>query len=432
MVWTRSLVIFTLLLTTAIVARAEEPKPNVVFIISDDHGWRDYGFQGHPQIQTPNIDRLAKEGRTFPRGYVPSSLCCPSLASLITGLPPQRHKVTSNDPPIPVGMKPGEFQKSDAFRDGRQVMNKHLEAVPTVPRLLASAGYLTLQTGKWWQGDYSHGGFTHGMTKGQRHGDEGLDIGRKTMQPIDDFLALAKEQKKPFMIWYAPMMPHTPHNPPERLLAKYRDKTPSIHVARYWAMVEWFDETCGQLLDKLDKAGVSKNTIVVYLADNGWTQNPDKGDSIRSKRTPYDAGLRTPIIIRWPGQVKPGIDEHPVSSTDIAPTVLKAVGLPVPTGMTGVDLRDEKAVAGREVIPGACFTHNAVDLNNPSRNVRHRWIVRGTWKLIWPHVAADADGPGSPELYDLAADPDERMNLAGKFPERVKAMKAELDAWWTP
>ena len=132
--------------------------------------------------------------------------------------------------------------------------------------------YLSLQTGKWWQGNFKRGGFTHGMTKGLRHGDEGLEIGRKTMQPIFDFISTAKSEQKPFMVWYAPMMPHDPHTPPERLLAKYRDKTPSLHVAKYWAMVEWFDETCGQLLDHLDQQGVADNTIVIYVTDNGWIQ----------------------------------------------------------------------------------------------------------------------------------------------------------------
>ena len=97
-------------------------------------------------------------------------------------------------------------------------MNRHLEAVPTLPRLLAEAGYVSLQTGKWWQGNYSRGGFTHGMTKGERHGDVGLDIGRQTMQPIYDFIAKAERDKKPFFVWYAPMMPHHPHNPPQRIV----------------------------------------------------------------------------------------------------------------------------------------------------------------------------------------------------------------------
>src|SRR5438105_2331870 len=152
-------------------------RPNIVMIISDDHAWTDYSFMGHPQLNTPHLDALARQSLAFTHGYVPSSLCCPSLASIISGLYPHQHKVTSNDPIAPRGMKPGEFRQSAAFQEGREIMNRHLEAVPTLPRLLAEAGYISLQTGKWWQGDFSRGGFTEGMTKGERHGDVGLDIG---------------------------------------------------------------------------------------------------------------------------------------------------------------------------------------------------------------------------------------------------------------
>jgi uncharacterized sulfatase len=421
-----------MLLALGAVPSGAADAPNVVFIISDDHAWTDSGFMGHPHVRTPNLDKLAAQSQTFRHGYVPTSLCCPSLASLITGRYPHQHKVTSNDPPIPAGMKPGAFQKSQAFLDGREVMSRHLEAVPTLPRLLAKRGYQSLQTGKWWQGDYHRGGFTHGMTKGQRHGDAGLDIGRKTMQPIFDFIAEARTEKKPFFVWYAPMMPHTPHNPPERLLKKYRDKTPSLPVARYWAMIEWFDETCGQLLDYLDREKLADNTIVVYLADNGWTQNPAGRDSVRSKRTPYAAGLRTPILVRWPGHVKPRMRDELACSLDLVPTVLAAAGLPAEKELPGVNLLDESAVKNRTALFGECFTHNAVDLNDPAKSVRHRWVIDGHWKLIVPHVPADKDGPGAPELYDLAADPHEKANRHADQPARAAALRKKLDAWWNP
>jgi uncharacterized sulfatase len=412
--------------------RLNAEPPNIVLIVSDDHGWTDYGFMGHPHVKTPNLDRLAAQSVTYKRGYVPSSLCCPSLATIITGLPPHRHKITSNDPPRPDGLKPAEFQKSKAFLDGREVMNKHLDAVPTLPRLLAKQGYVSLQTGKWWQGDYRRGGFTHGMTKGQRHGDEGLDIGRRTMQPVFDFIADARKGNKPFFVWYAPMMPHTPHNPPDRLLAKYKDKTPPLPVARYWAMVEWFDETCGQLLDHLEQQKLAENTLVIYVTDNGWIQNPEAADSVRSKRTPYDAGLRTPIMVRWPGKAKPAVREELVSSLDVAPTILRAAGLTPTAEMPGLNLLDPVAVAARKELYGACFTHNAVDLNDPAKNVRHRWMTDGRWKLIVPHVPADKDGPGTVELYDLSADPHEKTELSGKHPEQVRALTEKLDRWWKP
>lgn len=429
-----SLVIFLVALPAMLcVASAEaaaKSPPNIVMIISDDQAWTDYSFLGHPHIRTPNIDRLAAQSLTFPRGYVPASLCCPSLASIVTGLYPHQHKVTSNDPPMPAGMRPAEFQQSAAFRAGRDIMNRHLEAVPTLPRLLAQAGYLSFQSGKWWQGDFTHGGFTHGMTKGARHGDTGLDIGRKTMQPIYDFIAEARREQKPFFVWYAPMLPHDPHNPPERILEKCRSKTDSLHVARYWANVEWFDETVGQLLAHLDERGLADNTIVVYLADNGWIQDPGaERYAAKSKQSPYDGGLRTPIMVRWPPQVRPRKSASLAMSIDLLPTLLTAVGQPSPGGLPGINLLDDRALRGRKAIFGECFTHTAVDLERPSANLRWRWVIEGSWKLILP--APQNEPTAEVELYDLANDPGELKNLAAGNSRRVKRLTQLVNRWWT-
>jgi len=411
-------------------ASAERP-PNIVLIISDDHGWTDYSFMGHAHLRTPHLDRLARESCTFRRGYVPSSLCCPSLASILTGLYPHQHRITSNDPPLPADEPVHDPRSDKAFHEGRKVMNRHLEAVPTLPRLLAARGYLSLQTGKWWHGEYRRGGFTHGMTRGERHGDDGLKIGRATLQPIYDFIADARKKEKPFFVWYAPMMPHSPHTPPERLLAKYQTKTASPHVARYWAMVEWFDETCGTLLAHLDRQGLADNTIVVYVTDNGWIQNPEQPRSApKSKQSPYDGGLRTPIMVRWPGRVKPRMSDDLALSIDLAPTLLAAAGLKPPAELQGVNLLDEGAAAMRKAIFGECFTHNAVDLNAPARNLRWRWIVEGDWKLIAPD--AQNEPAAHAELYNLDKDPHETKDLSAEQPDKVQQLRRKLDAWWNP
>jgi len=410
------------------VKPAANKPPNIVLIISDDHHWGDYGFMGHATVKTPNLDKLAAQSLTFKRGYVPSSLCCPSLASIITGLYPQQHKVTSNDPPLPPGKRRNDPEYQQQFQAGREVMNKHLEAVPTLPRMLQEQGYLSLQTGKWWQGHFSRGGFTHGMTKGQRHGDEGLDIGRKGMQPIYDFIAEAKKADKPFLVWYAPLLPHDPHTPPAELLEKYKDKTPSIHVAKYWAMVDWFDQTCGELVDHIDKQGLGENTIIVYVADNGWIQNADGPKfAPKSKQSQYDGGIRTPIMVRWTGKVQPKMSPELAISTDIVPTLLTAVGRKPTEQMQGLNLLDESALKARKVITGACFTHNAVDLNNPAANLRWRWAIEGDRKLILP---APQNEQGGPEVYDLAADPHETRNLADTEPATVEKLTKVLDGWW--
>jgi uncharacterized sulfatase len=426
--------LFALLVACVCVAGGRGAKaapPNVVLIISDDQAWSDYSFLGHEHVQTPRIDSLASQSLTFRRGYVPSSLCCPSLASIITGLYPHQHQVTSNDPPLPPGAARRGFQQTREFAAGREIMNRHLEAVPTLPRLLAARGYRSLQTGKWWQGNFRRGGFTHGMTQGQRHGDEGLDIGRKTMQPIFDFIGESANAGQPFFVWYAPMMPHDPHTPPERLFAKYVDKAPSEHVARYWAMIEWFDETVGQLLDYLDEQKLADDTLVVYVTDNGWIQNVDAPRyAPKSKQSQYDGGLRTPILLRWPGRIEPRMSDELAISIDLAPTILAAAGEKPTADMQGVNLLDDRAVRDRRAIYGECFTHNARDLNDPAANLRWRWTVEGDWKLIVPDRANEPDAPT--ELYNLREDPREEHNLAEGEVDRVDRMRAALDRWWTP
>lgn len=395
------------------VAIADEARPNVVFILSDDQAWTDYGFMGHKTIETPRLDRLAKESLVFTHGYVPTSLCRPSLMTLVTGKYPHLHGITGNDPPQ--GVDRGE-------------MLKFVRATPTLPRVLAKAGYRTFQSGKWWEGDpVADGGFTHGMThgdpkRGGRHGDEGLKIGREGLQPIFDFIDESKET--PFFVWYAPLLPHQPHNPPERLLAKYRGKVDSLHVAKYYAMCEWWDETCGELLDYLDKKKLSDNTLVVYVADNGWIQQPNKpGFDTRSKRSPYDGGVRTPIMFRHPGKVAPRTNTTPVSTIQLATTILNHCRL---TGI-GDGLWVSMINCPLDVpIYGEIFTHDVVEIGAPEKSLLYRWVRTRSWKLI-----LSTDGKTT-ELFDLEHDPHEEKNLSAEHPERVQELTKLLDGWWKP
>ncbi len=431
----RGFIVLALASLMAAPASGADRPPNVVLIVSDDHAWTDYSFMGHPHVKTPRIDRLAAEGMTFRRGYVPSSLCSPSLASIITGLYAHQHRLTSNDPPGTAGGFARKVGDPDV-REGRRRMVGFLGSAPTIPRLLGDHGYATFQAGKWWGGNYRDGGFSEGMThgdpeRGGRHGDVGLEIGRKSMRPVLDFIDRSVDADRPFFVWYAPMMPHQPHTPPERLLAKYLDKAPSPHVARYWAMIEWFDETCGELLDHLDARKAAEDTVVIYLADNGWIQDPEAARfAPRSKQSPYDGGLRTPIIVRWPGKVQPREVDRPVSSIDVLPTILAAAGVKPTAEMTGVDLRDERAVATRPAVFGEIFTHDAVDLDRPAASLRYRWVVAGDWKLIAPDPR---NAPGeSPLLFNVAADPGEARELAADEPDRVADLTRLLDGWWRP
>lgn len=416
---------------------ASAAPPNVVLIIGDDQAWTDYGFMGHKQIQTPNLDKLAAQSLVYPRGYVPSSLCRASLATMITGLFPHQHLITSNDPALPAGLGQGAAMKNETYLKDRARMIANFEKSPNLAKLLGDAGYVSHQSGKWWEGNACRcGGFTEGMThgdtaKGGRHGDEGLKIGREGLKAVTDFIDQSKSSAKPFYVWYAPIMPHQPHNPPARLLAKYKDKHESEFVAKYWAMCEWFDETVGELLTHLDKSGLAENTIVVYLHDNGWIQDPKAGRyGPKSKQSPYDGGVRTPIMIRWPGKVKPGRSEVLASSIDLAPTILAACGRKPAAAMPGVNLLDTDAVAQRDAVFGEIFEHNAVDIDRPAANLKWRWVRTGNWKLIVPNPARVPNE--TIELYDVTADPAETTNLAAKRAKLVAELSARLDAWWKP
>lgn len=391
------------------VARAAE-GPNVVLIVGDDMRWTDFGFMGSPDFQTPRLDQLAKQSAFFSNGYVPTSLCRASLATLLTGLYSHQHKICCNDPPQGVD---------------RALMHPFIMNAPSLPRLLGQAGYRSFQSGKFWEGHFANAGFTAGMTVKGRHGDDGLVIGRQTMKPIYDFIAA--DPKKPFFLWYAPMMPHTPHNPPDRLLKKYAVGDRNIHVARYMAMCEWFDETCGELLDYLDQNQLAENTLVVFVVDNGWVQTevaPPSHGGPRGKRTPYDGGLRTPILLRWPGKIKPDRHADLVSTIDVVPTILRACGQQPPKELPGLNLLDRaKGPLPRTAVFGEIFIHTAKDLDKPVVNLTHRWVRAGDWKLIVPVE-------GQPELFNVAQDPHEAKDLAGQQPERVKELTKQVDEWW--
>jgi uncharacterized sulfatase len=330
----------------------------------------------------------------------------------------------------------GQAMKDPIFLADRRKMVERFNRQPSLAKSFTAAGYRTLQTGKWWEGEACRCGFTEGMThgdvtKGGRHGDEGLKIGRQSLDTVLHFIkgnekSDSSNNATPFFIWYAPMMPHEPHNPPKRLVDKYRDKSPSIHIARYWAMCTWFDETVGDILSQLEKSGKAENTIVVFLADNGWIQKPDgPGFAPKSKRSPFDGGLRTPILVRYPARLKPAKSDIPVSSTDVAPTILHLAGLKVDPRLKGINLGDPKAVANRTYLPGAVFSHNAVSIEDPSKNLEYGWIIADNWKLIIPYVPNE-----STLLFDLKNDPGEGINLAKNHPDKVKELRSRLDKWF--
>lgn len=411
----------------------EEKLPNIVFILSDDQAWTDYGFMGHKHIETPNLDKLAQESLTFEKGYVPTSLCSPSLASIITGVNPRKHMVLGNDR-LPLGEVRGsktQWQSTQRPKNYETVI-EDFSKLNTLPKLLKEKGYLSFQTGKWWLGNYKNGGFDYGMThgdpnRGGRHGDYGLEIGRKGMDTLYNYIDLAIEKKKPFFMWYAPFLPHSPHNPPDSLLQKYLPKAPTEYVAKYWAMCEWFDQTCGDVIDYIDEKGETENTLFVYVCDNGWVQNENDSryDKI-SKRSPYDYGLRTPIMYKWKGKIDPKQDSLTLtSSLDMMPTVLSIVGIEQPKNLDGIDILDKEEVKKRDVIYGEIYSH---DFNTIEGSLYYRMAMTNPYKIIVPDETNKPDE--EIKLFNIYKDPTEQHNLAAELPKIADGLKQKIEVSW--
>ena len=416
--------------------------PNVVLILSDDQSYTDYGFMGHPHIETPHLDKLASESALFRRGYVPTALCRPSLATLFTGLYSHQNKITGNNP---ANTPQNKAHAQRTGKDPREILISNIDKHGGLPHWLGKQGYWSHQSGKWWEGSYQRGGFTEGMTRGfpkprGRHGDAGLKIGREGMEPVFDFIDRSVKEKKPFFVWYAPFLPHTPHNPPGRLHKKYLAKGVQKRVAQYYAMCEWFDETCGALMNHIDESGIAKDTLIVYVTDNGWIQTENGGYGPRSKRSPYEGGTRNPIMFRWKGTIPPSDRPELCSSIDFVPTVLAAAGATGPHDFPGLNLLPElksgKKIK-RDVLFGESFAHDIADIESPEASLLYRWVIKGHDKLLLTYDGAPGKMKyppqgGEPQLFDLKKDPAEKTNLASKNPKLVKELSVLLEKWYLP
>jgi uncharacterized sulfatase len=243
--------------------------PNIVLIIGDDVGWSDFGFMGARDVHTPNLDRLASEGAVFTHAMSSASTCKPALRTLLTGL------------------EPGEVrQRLLAAGRGTSAPPAFRDVFETLPERLAARGYASFQGGKFWEGGFLMGGFTHGMT--WRWGDEAaefegfhrhagadaLALGRETMEPLFAFLEEARG--RPFFVWSAPLLPHLPHDAPDAFKALYADDPSPQWLRDYRANVTWFDATVGALIAKLDELALREDTLVVYVSDNGWDASVEK------------------------------------------------------------------------------------------------------------------------------------------------------------
>lgn len=404
-------------LILVLLAGCAEPhsvdRPNIVLMIADDYGYPHYGFMGSQDVRTPNLDSLAESGAVFTHAHNTGSSCRPSLLTLLTGIHPYRW---------------GAHLESRRMRSRRRSAEA-IAQIETLPRLLATRGYASFQSGKYWEGTYEAGGFSSGMAKGVSKNAAkhvlkmNKDGSRKyIMEPVRRFIDAHLEE--PFFLWFAPSIPHTPYNPPQAIKDSYLGKGLSANAWLYYSACTDFDALVGELLATLDERGLREKTLIVFLADNGWDQPPDaKSTGPRGKRSLHELGFRTPIIFSLPEAIRRGRRiESLVSTLDLVPTLLDYAGVPAPAHLVGTSLRpaiEGNAQAGRELLVGA------------GRVLPNRFHEPQPWGFYvrtpeWHFIESSE---GEVELYDKGADPDEERNVASQHPELVEGFRVEIDAW---
>ena len=452
---------FTLALSTASVALAQNnDKPNVLFILADDLGWRDLSVEGSTFYESPNIDRIANEGVRFTHGYATCQVCSPSRASIMLGKYPARIDITDW-----IGAKMGEDWKRNTPLLPALYHHNISHEDTTLAEAFKAAGYTTFFAGKWHLG-----------SEGSHPDDHGFDINigghhrgsppggyfspytnpRMESGPLGEYLPLRladetetfirEHRDKPFLAYLSFYMVHGPLQTTKTLWEKYRakaaaqpqpterfliDRTSPVRQVQdhpvYGGMVEAMDSAVGQVLNTLDELGLADNTIVVFTSDNGGVS---AGDGKATSNLPFrggkgrqwEGGIREPYYIKWPGSSINGTTvDTPVIGTDFFPTLLDLAGIPqLPEQhRDGVSLKP--LLEGGEIPDRALFWHYPHYSNqrgDPSTIIRE-----GEWKLIYYHEDRHI------ELYNLVTDPGEHVDLAGNYPDLEKGMLGKLLAW---
>lgn len=439
---------------------AANSKPNIVFLLADDLGWRDLGCMGQEEYRTPNIDRLRSEGMLFTRAYAAAPICSASRASLITGETPARlhyEFVPKSDsgpfnsdhplqpPPFPTELPTGK---------------------ETIGTQLKKAGYQTAFFGKWHLNrHYKHYlgwrpgsgpesfGFDHCIDD---FGSHPYSYGKQNPPaPVlgdgfpDDTLTgsaaefIKSKHDKPFLLWMAFYYVHDPFNSRclERVAyhQKHLPAGASPARAHYAAMVETLDEQVGRLLTALDESGQAANTLVVFTSDNGGNPLVSANGPLRgSKWTLYEGGVRVPLIARWPNHIRPGAScQTPVIGYDIAPTLAETGGAGRFPGKDGISFfrlfEDPEATIARsqpflwhfpyyqpETHFDKALPHIGIDDFAVPQVKPHAALLEGDRKYI--HYFESNDD----ELFDLKTDVSESRNLAKDEPATVAALRTKL------
>lgn len=457
-----------------LAARAAD-RPNIVLILADDLGARDLGCFGSTYYETPNIDRLAARGVRLTSAYAASPLCSPTRASIMTGQHPARIGITSPACHLPDVKLEKRLLAGNARVHLADSLTRLLPDYHTLAEALAEEGYATAHFGKWHLGhnlaagdayeprdqgfaaDWPHTPRAPGPGGGGGYLAPWKFIADPSIQDepgrhVDERMAdeagafIRAQNGRPFFVNFWLFSVHSPWNARTDLIDHFQRRTDPAAPQKnplYAAMVRSMDDAVGRLLRHLDESGAADNTLVVFWSDNGgYAYPPKKTDPegytdvpatsnlpFRSgKASLYEGGTRVPGIVVWPGRVRPGTTaDFLVQSTDLYPTLLAACGVSPRTDQP-VDGHDQTAaLAGGRSPRTRIFCHfphgeaardAVMDGFYAGSSVR-----RGDLKLIRFYGRA-ADGADELELYDLASDPGERVNLAPERPEAV----AELDA----
>ena len=438
-------------------------QPNIVLFLVDDLGWKDVGFMGTKYYDTPNIDKLSRQGMAFTNAYAACALCSPTRASIQTGRYPARIGITDwirarfqlNTTEVKAP-EPYENNGDKKLRTPSNPYWMELSEV-TIAELLKQAGYFTCHIGKWHLGpddyypekqgyDLNIGGNDMGQpvnyfdpyTNEKGVGFPNLKPRQKGEYLVDrlasELKTVIKQHKdKPFFINMCTYAVHTPLMAKKDMIRKYELKTVVDNQKNpvYAAMVESMDQTVGTLMNTLQENNLLDNTIVVFFSDNGGLIRSTDNSPLRSgKGYPYEGGIRIPMIVYWNGKIRAGtVCDLPVSTVDILPTICALIKTPLPKKIIdGRDispaLREEKI---REVPLFWHYPHyrtgGDLDLREGNVIVPYSIIRDGDWKLIKRYEGTTF------ELYNLKNDLSERTDLANNHPEIVRKLNRKLENW---
>ncbi len=437
---------------------AGRDKPNIVFILVDDLGWTDLGCFGSKYYETPNIDKLCAAGMKFTNNYAACAVCSPTRAAVQTGRYPARVGITDFIPVKAVRTaaslpKPDEYlggPNSPILCPASRYWMPHKEV--TLAEVLTPAGYVCGHMGKWHLGRDEW----HPETQGYAENLGGCDLGqppsyfdpyvrkgvtwmqgipklpaRKAGEYLTDRIGdeaaqfIGRHKGGRFYLNLCFYSVHTPIQGKPELVAKYKaKKATNQRNPTYAAMVQSVDEAVGRVAAALAEHGLADNTLVIFNSDNGGLLGPTRNDPLRAgKGHPYEGGIRVPGIVRWPAVVKPGATcDVPVISMDFFPTICDAIGAALPAGRT---------IDGESIMPllkgGGTLKRDAIFWHFPhwrGRSIPPYSIIRqGSWKLIKRYAGRKF------ELFDLAKDLSEKIDLSEQLSEKTSQLDSRLTAW---